>query len=93
MFDRLCASCHGGVGTGGRAPAVVDNRRLRAIADAELQDIIANGTANGMPGFATQPAADLRDVTLFVRALNSSAFDVAPAGDVAAGEAFWTPKG
>src|SRR6266850_8568089 len=60
VFDKLCASCHGGGGAGGRAPALVDNRRLRAIADAELQDIIRNGTANGMPGFGSQPAADLR---------------------------------
>jgi len=93
VFGKLCASCHGGGGAGGRAPALVDNRRLRAIADAELQDIIRNGTANGMPGFGSQPAADLRDVTLFVRALNSSAFEVAPAGDLAAGEAFFFGKG
>jgi mono/diheme cytochrome c family protein len=50
VFGRLCASCHGGGGAGGRAPALLDNRRLRAMPEAELQEIVRNGTANGMPG-------------------------------------------
>jgi mono/diheme cytochrome c family protein len=62
VFDTLCASCHGGGGAGGRAPSLVDNRRLRAMPDAELQDIIRNGTANGTV-VQHDPAADLRAVT------------------------------
>jgi PQQ-dependent dehydrogenase (methanol/ethanol family) len=93
VFGNLCASCHGGGGAGGRAPALLDNRRLRAMPEAELQSIIRNGTANGMPGFGSQPAVDVQDVTLFVRALNSSAFEVAPAGSLVEGEAFFFGKG
>ena len=47
---------------------------------------------NGMPPFGSLPEADLQAVTAFVRSFNSSAFDLQPAGDVAAGEIFLPRK-
>ena len=74
-------------------PSLVDNRRLRALSRAEVENIIRNGMPNGMPPFGSLPEADLQAVTAFVRSFNSSAFDLEPAGDVAAGESFFFGKG
>lgn len=93
VFGKLCASCHGGGGSGGRAPALTENRRLRAMPEQELQGVIRSGTPNGMPGFGSLPQADFRDVTAFVRSLNSTEGDATPIGDVTAGEAFFFGKG
>ena len=93
VFTKVCASCHGQGAAGGRAGALIDNRRLRAQSPAEIENIIRNGMPNGMPPFGSLPDADLQAVTLFVRSLNSSALDVQPAGDIAAGEAFFLGKG
>lgn len=93
VFNTLCAGCHGGGGAGGRAPSLVDSRRLRAMSDQELQTIIRTGTPNGMPGFGSMPAPDFRDVTSFVRSLTPSDEGSGAPGDVAAGEAFFFGKG
>jgi PQQ-dependent dehydrogenase (methanol/ethanol family) len=93
VFKKVCSSCHGDGGAGGRASALVDNRRLRALSSAEIESIIRNGMPNGMPPFGSLPEPDLQAVTAFVRSFNSSASDLQPAGDVAAGEAFFFGKG
>src|SRR5688500_13839710 len=93
VFQKVCSSCHGEGGAGGRAAALVDNRRLRALPRTEIENIIRNGMPNGMPPFGSLPEADLQAVTTFVRSFNASAFDVEPAGDVAAGESFFFGKG
>ena len=93
VFQKVCSSCHGDGGAGGRAASLVDNRRLRALPRAEIENIIRNGMPNGMPPFGSLPEADLQAVTAFVRSFNSSAFDLQPAGDVAAGESFFFGKG
>lgn len=93
VFQKLCSSCHGDEGAGGRASSLVDNRRLRARSRSEIESIISNGMPNGMPPFGSLPEADLQAVTTFVRSFNSSAFDLQPAGDVAAGEVFFFGKG
>jgi PQQ-dependent dehydrogenase (methanol/ethanol family) len=93
VFQRVCSSCHGDGGTGGRASSLVDNRRLRALPSAEIENIVRNGMPNGMPPFGSLPAGELQAVTAFVRSFNSSALDVQPAGDVAAGESFFFGKG
>ena len=36
VFKKVCSSCHGEGGTGGRAFALVDNRRLRALPRTEI---------------------------------------------------------
>ena len=93
VFQKSCSSCHGDGGAGGRAGALVDNRRLRALSGAEVENIIRNGMPNGMPPFGSLPETDLQAVTTFVRSLNASAFDLQPAGDVASGESFFFGKG
>ena len=93
VFQKVCSSCHGDRGAGGRALSLVDNRRLRALSRAEIDNIIRNGMPNGMPPFGSLPEADLQAVTTFVRSLNASAFDLEPVGDVAAGESFFFGKG
>ena len=88
-FESACASCHGNGGTGGdRGPSLVDNRRLRAMSAADLERIIRGGTPNGMPAFPL-PSNILGDLTRYVQSLNTSAFDMQPAGNVAAGERFF----
>lgn len=79
VFQRVCSSCHGDAGAGGRASSLIDNRRLRARSRAEIETIIRNGMPNGMPPFGSLPEADLQAVTTFVRSFNSSAFDLQPA--------------
>jgi PQQ-dependent dehydrogenase (methanol/ethanol family) len=93
VFQKVCSSCHGDRGAGGRATPLVDNRRLRALPRSEIESIIRNGMPNGMPPFGSLPEADLQAVTTFVRSFNASAFDVEPTGDVAAGESFFFGKG
>ena len=93
VFQKVCSSCHGDGGAGGRASSLVDNRRLRALPPEEIESIIRNGMPNGMPPFGSLPEADRQAVTAFVRSFNSSAFDLQPAGDVAAGESFFRGKG
>src|SRR5688572_15143892 len=93
VVQKSCSSCHGEGGAGGRAGALVDNRRLRALSGAEVENIIRNGMPNGMPPFGSLPEMDLQAVTTFVRSLNASAFDLQPAGDVASGESYFFGKG
>ena len=65
-----------------RSSTIAGCARSRA---AEIENIIRNGMPNGMPPFGSMPEADLQAVTAFVRSFNASAFDLQPAGDVAAG--------
>jgi PQQ-dependent dehydrogenase (methanol/ethanol family) len=95
VFEAACSSCHGHGGVGGdRGPAIVGNRRIRGMTHADVEGSIRIGTPNGMPAFgASLPADDLRAVTTYVRSLNTSAFDMQPAGDTAAGERFFFAGG
>src|SRR5688500_10034768 len=70
VFQKVCSSCHGDRGAGGRASALVDNRRLRALPRIEIENIIRNGLPNGMPPFGSLPETDLQAVTTFVRSFN-----------------------
>jgi PQQ-dependent dehydrogenase (methanol/ethanol family) len=85
QFGQSRAVCHGDRFEGSdRGPALVNNRRLRRIPEADLVSLIKNGVG-GMPGFAL-PQAQLQALAGFIRSLNSTAFESQPAGDVAAGE-------
>jgi len=93
VFSQRCASCHGEGGTGAnRGPALAANRRLRALPDGQIENIIRNGTPNGMPAFPL-PAEDLAALTAFLRSINASAFDEHPSGDAAAGSRFFFGTG
>lgn len=93
VFADRCAACHGAGATGtDRGPGLSASRRLRTRSEQELRDIIRNGTPAGMPAFAL-PEAELTALARFVRSMNASASDLHPAGDAAAGEAFFFGKG
>src|SRR5438128_1630509 len=93
QFKNLCEGCHGEGGNGGdRAPALVNNPSLRTRKEAQIHDLIKNGTPGGMPAFKL-PENELRSLAQWLRSLNISAFDTKPAGDVGAGEAFFFGKG
>ncbi len=93
QFDGTCAGCHGEGGAGGdRAPALMNNITLRAMNEAQIRDLIKSGTPGGMPAF-NLPESELQQLAGWLRSLNQSAFDTKPAGQVAAGEAFFYGKG
>src|SRR5258705_4864930 len=93
QFDGVCAGCHGEGGAGGdRAPALMNNITLRTMNEAQIRDLIKNGTPGGMPAF-NLPDSELQQLAGWLRSLNQSAFDTRPVGQVAAGEAFFFSKG
>jgi PQQ-dependent dehydrogenase (methanol/ethanol family) len=93
QFEQLCQRCHGKAGVGGdRAPALIDDQALRSQNENRIAALIRNGTPGGMPPFAL-PANELALLARWIHSLNMSAFDVKPAGDVAAGEHFFFGKG
>src|SRR5947207_8511436 len=93
LFRDICSGCHGIGATGGdRGPALVDRRSLRGRTEAQIQDIIRNGTRSGMPPFAL-PESQVQSLARWVRSLNASAYELKPAGDVMAGEEFFFGKG
>ena len=93
QFRNLCAGCHGAdAGGGDRGPALTNSRSLRGSSEAQILAKIRDGTPGGMPSFPL-PAAELQAMAVWVRSLNTSAFDAKPAGDTRAGEQFFFGKG
>jgi PQQ-dependent dehydrogenase (methanol/ethanol family) len=93
QFASTCALCHGGDAQGtDRAPALLNNRQLRALSESDIADIIKNGRGN-MPAFSNLATADILQLAHFVRALNASAFDMKPAGDQLAGSGIFFGSG
>jgi PQQ-dependent dehydrogenase (methanol/ethanol family) len=93
LFSKLCEGCHGSGGTGtDRGPALVNSRRLRRRSQTQIRDIIHDGTTNGMPRFSL-PEQQIMALANWVHSFNASAFDLKPAGDTAAGKAFFFGKG
>ncbi len=92
-FGVNCSVCHGGAGEGtDRAPALQNNRMLRGKSEAEIQTIISKGLGN-MPAFPNLPETQLQSLAYFIHSLNATAFDVKPAGDLAAGAAIFFGEG
>jgi PQQ-dependent dehydrogenase (methanol/ethanol family) len=89
-FEQTCAVCHGDDGEGtDRAPALINNRHLRGASEVDIANLIRNGRGN-MPAFSFLPEAQIEDLAYFVRSMNADAFEMKPAGDVAAGsKVFW----
>jgi PQQ-dependent dehydrogenase (methanol/ethanol family) len=93
QFNSLCAECHGEGGNGGdRAPGLMNNPSLRARDEAQIRDLIKNGTSGGMPAFSL-PEGELQSLARWLRSLNMSAFDTKPSGDAHAGEEFFFGRG
>jgi PQQ-dependent dehydrogenase (methanol/ethanol family) len=70
----------------------VGNRSLRQESQAQIRVIIHDGRPNGMPGFGTLPSAQLDDLARWVFSLNTSAIDLKPEGDIAAGQSVFFGK-
>jgi PQQ-dependent dehydrogenase (methanol/ethanol family) len=93
QFASLCSACHGAGGRGGeRGPALINNRGLRARSEAQIHDLIRDGTPGGMPNFALSEE-QLQALARWVHALNIPASDLALPGDVNAGQQFYFGKG
>lgn len=57
VYEKECEACHGDDGRGGIGPRLTDDIWLNKegdISDGRIYEIIANGTANGMPPYAGQ---------------------------------------
>ena len=73
-FETNCAACHGPGGAGGdRAPALNDNPDLRKLSAADIENIIRQGTAGGMPAFSSLPASDVAGLAGWIHSMNLSA--------------------
>ena len=93
-FETNCAACHGPGGAGGeRAPALNDNPDLRKLSAAEIENIIREGTAGGMPAFSSLPASDVAGLAGWIHSMNLSALVHAPRNRVEAGEIFFFGEG
>ncbi len=93
QYAALCAGCHGETATGtDRGPGLINNRALRRRGEAQIRRVIREGTTGGMPGFPL-PEAQMAPLAAYVHAMNASAYDSKPAGDMAAGKAFFFGKG
>jgi PQQ-dependent dehydrogenase (methanol/ethanol family) len=65
---------------------------LRSRSTADIEGIIKNGTAGGMPPFDL-PEQELRALATLIHSMNATAFDAQPEGDPAAGERIFFGKG
>jgi PQQ-dependent dehydrogenase (methanol/ethanol family) len=93
QFGQTCAVCHGGDAEGtDRAPALINNRRLRGSSEKDIASVIRNGRGN-MPAFSSLPDAQIQELAYFVRSMNATAFDMKPAGDAAAGSSIFFATG
>ncbi|NDJ13220.1 MAG: hypothetical protein EBY17_18825 [Acidobacteriia bacterium] len=93
-FTKMCSGCHGPnlAGTD-RGPSLVNRRSLRRRSEGQIHDLIRDGAPGGMPAFGSLPEGDLGALAKFVRSFNASAFEMAPTGDAAAGEALFFSSG
>ena len=93
-FVANCAACHAADAAGGEmGPPLVASRRLRTQSVAQIRNFIAKGSpSTGMPA-STLPAAELDQLALFVRSLNTSAAEASLPGSVEAGRALFGGKG
>ena len=63
------------------------------MTDAQISTIIRNGTAGGMPPFASMGEAELASMTAYIRFKNQVVASGAPPQQIAAGEQFFFGKG
>jgi cytochrome c oxidase cbb3-type subunit III len=89
LYGGHCASCHGLNGTGGESPDIARSSRVRAMSDQQLNRIIHDGLAGGMPAFGkTLSTAEIADIVGYVRYLQRGKETVV-GGDIAAGKALF----
>src|SRR5262249_17778096 len=80
-YAKLCASCHAEAATGTDAgPGQVETPPPGSRSEKLIQDLIRTGSPGRMPPFAL-PEDQVQALARWVRSLNISVFDSAPAGD------------
>src|ERR1700748_341030 len=69
-FDNHCSACHGGDGSGGRAPSLLGFVRYHT--DSEISSLIHDGRPDkGMPSFHLSDA-ELHDLLMELRSIAGS---------------------
>lgn len=98
-YVEYCAGCHGTDGKGGdKAVSLATTQSLLNRSDADLFQIVHDGTAGGMPPFAQIGAANITVLVRYLRALEGEPGpEGAPAtaivtGDVKAGRTLYFGK-
>src|SRR5258708_28052049 len=88
LYDETCQACHGGSGTGGRAPALSTGAFPHGGSDSEVfQSIRAGIQGTQMAGFPTLSSDEVWQLVSYIRSLSNSPAAAADAivGDAAAG--------
>jgi cytochrome c oxidase cbb3-type subunit III len=72
-YMEYCAGCHGADAKGGdKGPALISATSPLSASDAELFQIVRDGTKGGMPAFAQIGDANIRAVVQVLRTLESN---------------------
>jgi cytochrome c oxidase cbb3-type subunit III len=94
-FMEYCAGCHGVDGkSGAKAASLAMTLSVMTRSDAELEEIVRNGTTEGMPPFAQIGDSNIAAVVSYLRTLEgaSAVPDVAETGDIHAGRDLYFGK-
>ena len=94
-FATSCSGCHGSDGRGGeRAPNIATVRRVVALSDGDLQNILTRGVPGaGMPSFRFLGEPGIADVVAYLRLLQGVGETAGKvAGDPKAGRAVFFGK-
>ena len=98
-YIQYCAGCHGADGKGGdKTVSLATSQSLMARSDAELFQIVRDGTGNGMPPFAQIGAANIRSLVHYLRVLEGepgpagAEAEAVPAGDPQSGRSLYFGK-
>lgn len=98
-YMKYCSACHGADGKGGdKAISLATTQSVITRSDAELFQIIHDGTTEGMPPFAQIGSANITALVNYLRALEGqagpegAAATAAVNGDVEAGRALYFGK-
>ena len=65
VYSANCTGCHGADGLGDTAPALADI--AAEFDDAQLAEIVVNGTDEGMPAFPQLSEQEVADVVAYLR--------------------------
>ena len=94
QYQARCVGCHGADGTGGgHGPAIVDVPRPRATTKPAVLELIRKGIPDrGMPAFqiSDEEASAIADFVMSLKTPVKAPTTVAPPGDAAAGERFFS---
>ena len=93
LFVEYCAACHGADGRGGdKAPSLVSPSRA-AASDANLAQVVHDGTRQGMPPFAQIGDTNIEVIVQYLRTLQGQAIPGGePIGDFPSRRPEYWPK-